>query len=40
VPRIIPFFMPVLIAMSDKVEGVFAHPGNNFILKEARLNSN
>ena len=39
VPRIIVFFMPVLLAMRDEVEGVFAHPSNNFILKDGWLNN-
>ena len=37
VPRIIPFFMPVLLGMRDNVDGVSAHPGNNFIIKDAQL---
>lgn len=34
VPRIIVYFMPVLVAMRDNVQDIKAHPSNNFIVKD------
>ena len=39
VPRIIPVFKPILVALRDKVRGVVAHPSEWLILHEAWLAS-